>query len=99
MSRPVTAIRNVGPRTAGLFARAGIHSAEEVEALGAVPAYLRLRAAGIRMSLVGLYALYAGLQGRDWRDLMPDEKAALRAGAKTPDGLEAALDRLGLPRH
>jgi DNA transformation protein and related proteins len=101
VTRPVTAIRNLGPRTAAMLDRAGIRSAEEVEALGAVATYRRLRAAGARISLVGLYALHAGLEGRDWRSVTKAEKAVLRAAAsaEAPDEIEAALDALGLPRR
>jgi DNA transformation protein and related proteins len=100
VSTPVSAIRNLGPRSVEMFARAGIRSAEEIRALGAVEAHRRLRAAGVRVSLLGLYALHAGLAGRDWRELGAAEKAWLRAaaaGGPAPPGLEAELDRLGLP--
>jgi DNA transformation protein len=103
MSRPVSAIRNLGPRSAAMFARAGIHGAETLKAIGAVEAQRRLRAAGVRTTLLGFYALWAGLQDRDWRSLTAAEKAMLKAAlaegdAAAPEGLERALDRLGLPR-
>jgi hypothetical protein len=45
-----------------------------------------------------LYAIAAGLQGRDWTTLAPDEKAALRAAAAADrrSAIDAALDRLGV---
>ena len=42
MTRPVSAIPNLGPASQEAFARAGIHSAEEIEALGPDAAYERL---------------------------------------------------------
>jgi hypothetical protein len=107
VTRPVSAIRNLGPRSAEAFARAGLHSAEAVIALGADAAYARLIAAGTRPHFIGYYALVMGLQGRPWNDLGAEEKAALRkrfdaivaqAGAGTPalSALERALDRIGV---
>ncbi|MBK0399703.1 TfoX/Sxy family protein [Limibaculum sp. M0105] len=107
MTEPVSAIRNLGPASVDQFARAGIHSAEEVRALGAEAAYRRLILAGTRPHFIGFYALVMGLQGRRWNDLGPDEKAELRvvfdrlvAGiaekAKGRSDFEAALDMLGV---
>lgn len=111
MTRPVTAIRNLGPAMAAAFARAGIGDAAEVEALGAEAAYLRLVLAGERPHFIAFYALAMGLQGRPWNDCRGAEKAALRArfdalvaearaapGA-VPAGIEAELDRIGTGRR
>lgn len=75
---PVSSIRNLGPVSAGQFAKAGITSAEEVRSLGADRAYHRLLAAGVRPHFIGYYALVLGLQGRHWTDCLPEEKAVLR---------------------
>lgn len=78
MSEPVSAIRNLGPASDASFARAGLHTAEEVRALGADVTYARLLAAGSRPHFIAYYALVMGLQGRPWNDLDPKEKATLR---------------------
>ena len=107
MTRPVSSIRNLGPRSDEAFARAGIASAEALIALGADAAYARLIASGTRPHFIGYYALVLGLQGRPWNDLAAGEKAALRArfdalkakAAPREAGrseLEAALDRIGV---
>lgn len=106
MPRPVTALRNLGPSMAAAFARAGIESAEELEARGAEAAYAALLASGHRPHFMAFLALALGLQGRPFGDIAPDEKAALRARFDTvvaaaradgpPPGIEAALDRLGV---
>ena len=107
MSRPVTAIPNLGPAMAEAFARAGITTAEEIHALGPDAAYARLLAAGTRPQFIGFYAMVMGLQGRPWNDCRGAEKAALRArfdairaAAATIDKgraqLDAALDEIGL---
>lgn len=111
MQRPVSDIPNLGPASEAGFARAGIHSAEDVIALGADEAYLRLIRAGTRPHFIGYYALVMGLQGRPWNDCRDREKADLRkrfdvlkrAIGKDDKGrlkLEAALDEIGVvPRR
>jgi DNA transformation protein and related proteins len=78
MSRPVSAIKNLGPASVEAFARAGITTAEEVEALGADEAYRRLLHSGSAPHFIGYYVLVMGLQGRPWNDCRDAEKAALR---------------------
>lgn len=104
-TEPVSAIRNLGPRSVEQFAKAGIHSADELHALGADQAYRRLLIAGTRPHFIGYYAMVMGLQGRPWNDLSPTEKVQLRerfdqlvAEAKTdgPSGIERELDALGV---
>ena len=108
MSRPITAIANLGPAMAEAFARAGLGTAEELYDLGPDRAYARLLEAGERPHFIGYYALVMGLQGRPWNDCRGEEKTALRvrfdrikaaATAKKDKGrtrLDAALDEIGL---
>ena len=78
--QPVSALRNLGPRSGMMLREAGISTIEELRALGAVKAYVRVKALKPRgASLNLLWALAAGLDDRDWRELEVDEKAALVA--------------------
>lgn len=88
MPSPVSAIANLGPATEQAFARAGIHSAEELRALGADEAYRRWLLAGLPPHFIGYYALVMGLQGRPWNDCQGEEKKALR---RRFDALKASL--------
>ncbi|MCK0138938.1 TfoX/Sxy family protein [Aliiroseovarius sp. F47248L] len=110
MTDPVSSIRNLGPASDAGFARAGIHSADELRELGADEAYRRLLAAGSRPHFIGYYAMVMGLQGRPWNDCKGKEKIELRARfnaikaetrANTPleDKMEAILNEIGLPRQ
>lgn len=78
MSTPVSSIRNLGPAFEKACADAGIHSAEELRALGADQAYAKLLAAGTKPHFIGYYVLVMGLQGRPWNDCKGQEKKALR---------------------
>jgi DNA transformation protein and related proteins len=112
MNTPVSSIPNLGPATEAAFARAGIHSAEALRALGPDAAYLRLLESGSAPHFIGYYVLVMGLQGRPWNDCKGAEKAALRArfdalktqarksDAGRDSAIEAALDAIGVvPRR
>lgn len=101
----IDTIPNLGPASVAQCARAGIHTAEELRALGADVAYGRLLATGIRPHFIGYYALVMGLQGRPWNDCRGAEKEALRQrfdalwSRHSDTGrseLEAFLDRIGV---
>lgn len=109
MPRPVSSIPNLGPASEAAFAKAGIHSAEEIYDLGPDEAYRRLLAAGTQPHFIGYYVLVMGLQGRPWNSCQGDEKKALRTRfdaiksemapmtkTKGRSELEAALDLLGV---
>ena len=105
MPSPVSTIPNLGPASEAAFARADIHSAEEIREMGADAAYLRLLESGVRPHFIGYYVLHMGLQGRPWTDCQGDEKRALRksfdalkAGVARPvrSELESALNILGV---
>lgn len=73
---PVARLRNLGPKSARLLAEAGIRTIAELRLLGAVKAYRRVEG---KASLNLLWAIAAGLEDRDWRDLTPEEKSSLLA--------------------
>lgn len=108
MSTPVSSIHNLGPATEAAFAKAGITSAEELQALGPDEAYRRLLATGSAPHFIGYYVLVMGLQGRPWNDCKGEEKKALRrrfdalcsgfnrSDAKLRADLEQTLSFLGV---
>ncbi len=102
---PIISLRNLGPAMASPFERAGIHTAEEIIALGADAAYAALIESGTRPHFIGYYALVMDLQGRAWNDLDPAEKKTLRlrfdqiVSARKPaadNKLEEMLNRIGV---
>lgn len=76
---PVTEIHNLGPASRAWLEAIDVHTAGDVRHLGVplVMHILRERGFGANMNLA--YALHAGLQGRHWQDLSPDERESLRA--------------------
>ena len=105
MSVPVSTIRNLGPASDAVYARAGIHTAEQLRDLGPDAAYRKLLQSGSKPHFIAYYAMVMGLQGRPWNDCQGDEKTALRARFdalkdsghdKGRSELEAALDMIGV---
>lgn len=78
MPPAISTIRNLGPASEQAFARAGVHSAEDLHALGADAAYARLLENGERPHFISYYVLVMALQGRPWNDCQGAEKDALR---------------------
>ena len=79
-SQPVSALRNLGPKSAMMLAEAGISTLAELRELGAEKAYVRVKSLRPKFaSLNLLWALAAGLEDRDWRELGAAEKASLLA--------------------
>lgn len=76
---PVTpdALRNLGPQSRQMLAAAGIRSVRELQRLGAIAAYQRVRAIAPRASLNLLYALVGALEDLDWRAVRRTRKLAL----------------------
>ena len=108
MPDAIDTIPNLGPASVASFARAGIHSAEDLREIGADAAYARLLATGTRPHFIGYYALVMGLQGRPWNDCKGAEKEALKRrfeairaeAASTSAGIESILDEIGVrPRR
>ena len=86
-------------------AKAGIHSADDLRALGADAAYTKLLQTGTRPHFIGYYVLVMGLQGRPWNDCKGDEKARLRkrfdaikaeAFDDKRSAFEAAMNEIGV---
>jgi len=73
-------IKNIGPKTSAWLHEIGIHTFEEIEALGAVEVYKRLKAAfPHKVSLNALYGLQAAILNIHWNALPPDVKEDLKA--------------------
>ena len=104
MAKPVSSIRNLGPASKDLYARAGIPDAETLIGLGADAAYVKLLKSGSWPHFIGYYALVMGLQGRPWNDCQGDEKQQLRerfdalksANNQPASEIEKFLDKIGV---
>ena len=86
-------LRNIGPKSAAWLRQVGLRSREDLEAAGAVEAFMRVRRAGFKPSLNLLYALEGAILDCHWRDVPEARRRELVAEA------EAAIAELPPPRH
>jgi DNA transformation protein len=76
---PVGELRNLGEVSAAWLKQAGINTFADLQALGAIRAYLLVQALGVKPSLNLLYALEAALHGSHWLEVKREQKTALLA--------------------
>jgi DNA transformation protein len=68
---------NLGEKSAQMLHAAGIHTVEELNDLGAVEAYLRIKQQGIAVSFNMLYAIEGALTNTHWNKLDHATREAL----------------------
>lgn len=86
-------LRNVGPKSAAWLRQVGIRTQSDLESLGAVAAFIKVKRAGFRPSLNLLYALEGALLGCHWQQVPEARRAELLTAA------EAASALLPLPKN
>jgi DNA transformation protein and related proteins len=74
---PLVELPNLGEVSADWLSRAGINTLADLQALGAVKAYLMVQALAVKPSLNLLYALEAALHGKHWLEVKREQKTAL----------------------
>lgn len=79
LSEPIDNLRNLGSESAGWLRDVGVRTITDLEALGPVEAYHLVKQRQPDTSLNLLWALAAGLAGRDWQTLSDEEKKRLLA--------------------
>ena len=70
-------LKNLGAASVNILHAIGINSYDDLKAVGPVTAFRRIKARGINVSRVMLYALQGALTDTHWNDLAPDLKAKL----------------------
>lgn len=68
-----TKLRNIGPKSAAWLRQTGIRTQEDLVAVGALAAFVRVKRAGFKPSLNLLYALEGAILGCHWQEI-PDER-------------------------
>lgn len=86
-------LRNIGPKSAAWLRQTGIRTQEDLEAVGALAAFVRVKRAGFKPSLNLLYALEGAILGCHWQEIPEDRRSALVLAA----GDEVA--KLPLPKY
>lgn len=82
LSEPIENLRNIGVTSAEWLRAAGIKTVADLGDIGPVKAYQMVKRREIHCGLNLLWALAAGLEGQDWRELSEEEKEKLKAEVK-----------------
>lgn len=77
MSEALEDLPNLGPKSAAMLRRAGIHSPSDLRRLGAVAAYSQARRCGVGVSLNLLWALEGALAGLTWQEVAKVHRTSL----------------------
>jgi DNA transformation protein and related proteins len=70
-------LKNLGMASVNILRAVGVNSYKDLSEVGAVETYCRIKARGIHVSKVMLYALQGALMDTHWNDLSPELKAQL----------------------
>jgi DNA transformation protein len=73
----ISDLPNFGPKSQQMLAQAGIHTIEQLRALGAVRAYLQVKRSSGNASLNLLWAMEGALTGRHWQDVARNDRLSL----------------------
>jgi hypothetical protein len=93
VSPPAEKIRNIGPKSMAWLRQTGVRSLADLQAVGALAAYVRIKRAGFRPSLNLLYALEGAILGCHWQEIPDARRAELVQLA------EAEVALLPLPKY
>lgn len=87
-----TKLRNIGPKSAAWLRQTGIRTQEDLESVGALAAYIRVKRAGFKPSLNLLYALEGAILGCHWQEIPDERRSELVLAA------DAEVAKLPLPK-
>ena len=68
---------NLGPKSRAMLANAGIESLADLQRLGSVAAYVKVKRTGANASLNLLWALEGALSGMHWKEVAKAHRASL----------------------
>ncbi len=85
MSSRETKIRNVGPKSAAWLRQVGVRTTEDLERVGPVETFLKVKRAGFRPSLNLLYSMAGALADCHWADLPEEERLALQQAVESAE--------------
>ncbi|CAM3463807.1 TfoX/Sxy family protein [Parendozoicomonas haliclonae] len=77
-------MKNLGKTSVQWLKAVGIHSPEQLRAVGAAAAYSKVKSRGFRVSKVLLYALEGALLDVHWSELNEDHKSKLLKDTQQP---------------
>ncbi len=74
-------IKNIGPKSMAWLRQTGIRTQADLEAVGSLAAYVRIKRAGFKPSLNMLYAMEGAILGCHWQDIPAERRSELIVAA------------------
>lgn len=68
---------NIGPKSADALARAGLTTLAQLQQMGAVAAYVKVKSANANVTLNMLWALEGAISGLPWRVVANEHRTSL----------------------
>ena len=93
MSTEQEKLRNIGPKSSAWLRQVGLRTREDLEAIGAVEAFMRVKRAGFKPTLNLLYSIEGALRDCHWQEVPDGRRSELVLAA------DAAIALLPPPRH
>jgi len=83
MQSDLLELKNLGATTVNWLHIIGVNSYQQLADMGAAEAYVQIKARGIKVSKVALYAMHGALTDTHWTELTEDTKRELLALAES----------------
>ncbi len=86
-------LRGLGEKSEKVLAKVGVHSVADLQSIGAIQAFIKLKQGGCNPSLNFLYALVGALEDRSWLDIAQHERGKLLMAMEGYQELEALMQQ------
>ena len=93
MSTEKEKLRNIGPKSSAWLRQVGLRTREDLDAIGAVEAFMRVKRAGFKPTLNLLYSIEGALRDCHWQEISDARRSELVLAA------DAAIALLPPPRY
>jgi len=90
----LSSLKGLGPKSQACLNEVGIFTREDLEAIGAVGAFLKLKEeCATKPSMNFLYAMVGALEGKHWAKIAKEEKSRLLMELDDYQALEAIFSK------
>lgn len=93
MSTEQEKLRNIGPKSSAWLRQVGLRTRADLDAIGAVEAFMKVKRAGFKPTLNLLYSIEGALRDCHWQEISEGRRGELVLAA------DAAIALLPPPRH
>lgn len=77
MTRALSSLKGLGPRSEEMLPQVGIHSAEDLLAADPYEVYKRLKGTVPGIGINALYAIIGAIEDRNWQDIKRERKGEI----------------------